>query len=137
MCDRKAEARESNSRKMSAFAALEARRDMLILQARRAFLRVLLLGAKIVTADDIRTDLDLPDETDARYLGAVPGPLARAGIIRRTGYRNSTRPEAHARPIATWELADREAALRWLANHPDPNEIRTEPAGDAEQGLLF
>lgn len=43
-----------------------------------------------------------------------------ANIVRPTGYTKTKRAEGHYRDIKTWGLADREAALRWLAEHPEP-----------------
>jgi hypothetical protein len=51
----------------------------------------------------------------------------------RVDYAVSTRPEAHARPVAVWALADRAAAVRWLAEHPLP----TLPPPPADQPSLF
>ncbi len=63
----------------------------------------------------------------------MPLPLAELGIIQHTGYTPTRRPEAHARPVAVWALADRAAALAWLAANPplpDP-----EPAAPAQLTL--
>lgn len=132
---------EGDRRKLSAHATLEARRDVLISRARRVFVRLLLAGAQIVTADDLRDRVDVPESADPRFFGVVPGPLARAGIIRPAGYRKSIRPEAHARPVTAWELADGEKAQRWLATHPEPVDATPAPdhpePADAVQGRLF
>jgi hypothetical protein len=61
----------------------------------------------------------LPDGIGPRSYGAVPLPLAEDGIICHRGYTATRRPEGHARPIAVWALADRAAALAWLADHPE------------------
>jgi len=111
---------EGERRKGDALATLASRRESLIQAGRRAMLRLLLSGRRTVTADDVRDSVEAPAGTDPRYFGAVPSGLARAGIIRPAGYRRSTRPEAHARPIALWELTDPAAARRWLAAHPEP-----------------
>ena len=65
--------------------------------------------------------------------------LAYRRIIRPSDFIKSTRPERHASYIQLWELADRAAAERWLADHPDlpdPMEER-EGVAVARQGLLF
>jgi hypothetical protein len=36
--------------------------------------------------------------------------LANAGILRRAGFQNSTRPAAHARPLSVWRLANASSA---------------------------
>ena len=98
---------------------LAARRDWLIRQARRALL-IRLLAAGAVTADDVADRLPgNPDGIDPRWRGVVPGPLARAGIIRRIGYTASCRPIRHASVITVWELADLAAAVAWLSRHPE------------------
>lgn len=113
---RKARAAEGESRKSAAHTRLEARRDWLI---RRALL-LRLLTAGTATADDVAERIGPGDSgIDHRWLGTVPGPLDLAGIIRRAGSTTSCRPIRHASVISTWELADRNAALTWLARHPE------------------
>ena len=117
--DRKASKKEGESRKDAAHALLEARRDVLIRRARRALL-LRLLEVGIATADDIAERIGPTDPSiDRRWLGTVPGPLAIARIIRRASYTKSARPIRHASIIAVWELADRAAALAWLAHNPE------------------
>lgn len=109
---------DGKARKLDAHALLEARREVYVLRGRRALLAALLAGGD-ATADDVRDAVELPDEINPVCLGVVPGPLARAGIIERVGFAESRRPDAHARPVSVWRLADRAAALGWLAAHPD------------------
>lgn len=111
--------------KLSAQAFLEARRELIILRGRRALLTVLLRTGR-ATADDVRDTVELPEGIDPVCLGAVPGALARTGIIERIGFGPSSRADAHARPVSVWRLADRDAALAWLAVHPD----RPDPVPD-------
>jgi len=126
---RKAGQEEGASRKEAAHALLEARRDVYIRRARRALL-LRLLDAGTATADDVAGRIGPTDHgMDPRWLGTVPGPLAVARIIRRQGFTTSARPSRHASIITTWELADRAAALAWLARHPDIPE--PEPGDDA------
>lgn len=120
-CDRCSTCRtctEGQTRKLDARALLEARREVYVLRGRRALLGALLDRGE-ATADDVRAAVDLPEEINPVCLGAVPGPLAQAGIIERVGFAESRRPDAHARPVSVWRLADRDAALAWLAVHPD------------------
>jgi hypothetical protein len=63
----------------------------------------------------------------------VPLPLVERGIIASAGYRRSERPEAHGRPLTVWQLADRAAALAWLAAQPDCTD--PEPAAPIQRGL--
>jgi len=127
---------EGERRKADAFATLDAHREVYTRRSRRALLRTLLeLGE--ATADDVRDSVELPPGIDPKCFGSVPGPLARAGIIRAAGFTKTCRPMAHARPVTLWTLADRAAALRWLATHaelPDPSD---EGEGRAVQGTLF
>jgi hypothetical protein len=117
---------EGERRKRDALALLAARRAAIVRRGRRALLSRLLDGAT-ATADDVRAVVELPPGVRPVAMGAVPGPLALAGIIRRTGYASTRRAEAHARPVTVWALADRAAALDWLAAHPD------EPDDDTPQ----
>jgi len=61
------------------------------------------------TTDDIWQQLSetsLPTPHEPRALGAVMIAAHRAGIITATDkYRQSTRPECHARPIRVWQAA--------------------------------
>lgn len=47
--------------------------------------------------------LELPP--DGRAWGGVLNRLARSGLIRKGGYRNSTNPLAHCRPVTVWRTA--------------------------------
>lgn len=47
--------------------------------------------------------LELPP--DGRAWGGVLNRLARTGLIRKGGYRNSTNPMAHCRPVTVWRTA--------------------------------
>ena len=63
--------------------------------------------------------------------------LARAGLIRRADFAKSGRAERHASYIGVWELLNREAAERWLRNHPDLPDPADADQGDQRQGVLF
>jgi hypothetical protein len=115
---------------------LEARREVYVRRGRRAMLEVLLRKGT-ATADDIRAAVELPPEIDARCLGACPGALAYAKIIRAAGFVRSARPERHACWLQVWELVDRQAAVQWLADHLDlPDPIEGEGA-TVLQRVLF
>ncbi len=128
--DGKAGQREGERRRDSAFSLLEARREVYILRARRALL-LRLLEAGTATADDVaESSGPVPEGIDGRFLGTVPGPLARAKIIRRTGFVASSRPSRHASILSIWELADRAGATAWLDRHPDvPDPDPVDEAG--------
>jgi hypothetical protein len=63
------------------------------------------------TADDVREiagdPTDHPNATGARFLAA-----ARAGLIRRVGYRKATHEGAHARMVSEWVGQAQAAAAR-------------------------
>ena len=106
-------------RKQAALDALARSRAYHVLRGRHALLRRL-LDVGYGTADDVRAVVELPDGINPVCFGSVPSELARRGIIRGAGFVNSTRKESHARPTRVWELVDREAALQWLRDHPEP-----------------
>jgi hypothetical protein len=133
---RQAGQREGKARKDAAHALLEARRDVLIRRARRALL-ARLLCAGTATADDVAELIGpTPPDIDPRYLGTVPGPLTLAGIIRAASYTKSARASRHASLLTVWELADRPAALAWLARNPELPEPpgESDAAGPARAG---
>lgn len=119
---RLANRREGEGWRDTAHAILQARRDVIVLRARRVLL-LTLLERGTATADDVREAIDLPAAVDPVCFGAVPGTLARAGIIRRDGYVPTSRADAHARIVSVWKLVDRTAAERWLSTHPDVPEL--------------
>jgi hypothetical protein len=119
--------REGERRKRDTLAMLEARREVFVNRGRRALLGRLML-AGTATADDVMAAVTLPAEIDPRCLGAVPGPLAKAGIIRFVEFVKSARPQRHGSYIQLWELADRDEALRWLARNPDMPDPAPEHA---------
>jgi hypothetical protein len=116
---------DGERRKLAAFAHLAARREALIDRARRALLSVLIERAE-ATADDVRELIPLPPGINAKVFGAVPSVLAETGIIVADGFAKSTRPEAHARPVQRWRLADRDGAKQWLRTHPDLPDVEPE-----------
>ncbi len=99
-------------------ATLENPRALYLLRGRRALL-TRLLSEGTATADVVYEAVELPDDVDPRCFGGVPTPLVNAGIIRAAGYVTSARPERNASPIHRWELVNRAAAERWLAEYPD------------------
>jgi hypothetical protein len=131
---RQAGREEGERRKDAAHALLEARREVYLWRARRALLTKL-LSAGTATADDVVEMIgSVIEGIDPRWRGAVPGPLARARIVRDSGLSaKSSRPEAHGRRVTVWELADRSAALRWLIRHRNPPH---SDDGDGDAGTL-
>ncbi len=109
---------DGEQRKADAHSLLAARRELYVLRGRRALLTALCYRGS-ATADDVRNAVKLPSNIDPVCLGAVPGALARAGIIESDGFKKSCRARAHARPVQVWRLVDRVAALNWLRTHLD------------------
>lgn len=116
---------EGRRRKDAAHDVLSEHRAQRIVEGRRAFLRALLKSGK-ATADDVQAVLTIPDGVDPVYLGAVPKAFIKLNIISRDGFAVSTRPAAHARPVTVWKLIDRQAAEKWLSEHPE-TEPQTSP----------
>lgn len=106
------------ARRDNALAMLAAERELYVLRGRRALLTALLANGT-ATGPDVRAAVELPPAINPRCFGAVAPPLAKARFIERAAYAATARPEAHARPVGVWRLADRAAAERWLAAHPD------------------
>jgi len=128
--DRAAGRREGERRKNAALDLLAARREVFVRRGQRAMLAVLLDGSPTATADDVRAAVELPADLDPRLLGAVPGSLCRAGIVRADGFVKSARPERHASYLQRWALADVAAAKQWLARNPDLPDLEAEPLDD-------
>lgn len=108
---------EGERRRDKALAILRARRSALIRELQAAALRVALDRGE-VCADDVRTLVSIPPDMSPKAVGAAFRELADAAYLRRTGFRNSNRPAAHARPLSVWRLADAAGAAAWLAAHP-------------------
>lgn len=88
-----------------ALERLRTHRAELIGECRAAALRVVTQCGE-VCADDVRALVAIPADVSPKLVGVVFRDLAKAGVLRRAGFRNSKRPAAHARPLSVWELAD-------------------------------
>jgi hypothetical protein len=97
----------------AALNLLRVRRATLV-RCTAAALRIALERGE-VSADDVRAVVPIPPGISPKLVGGVFRDLADAGIFCRTGFRNSTRPAAHARPVSVWRLADPAAAAARLA----------------------
>lgn len=111
------------ARRDAAHAQAEREHAAAILTARR-MMAIWLLDHGSITADDVQDLIDLPPTTNPTILGGVPTLFARRRWIVAAGYEHSRRPQAHARPVIRWRLADAGAIAAWLRDHPLP-----EPAG--------
>lgn len=126
----RAERLEGERRNDAAHALLEARREAWVRRGRRALLAHLITFGR-GTADDVADRLgQIPADIDPRWLGTVPGRLARAEIIRAAGFEKSCRPSRHASIVTVWELVDRDAATAWLGRNPD---VDSESEGDGAE----
>ena len=108
---------DGEARRDAALNLLRVHRYALVRDLTRAAVRIV-LDAGTVTADDVRAVVPIPAGIRPVVVGCVFRDLADAGILRRAGFRNSTRPVAHARPLSVWRLADAAGAVAWLAAHP-------------------
>lgn len=108
---------EGEALRDAALAVLRVHRSELVRALQITALRVALQRGT-VTADDVRGLVEIPTGTSPKVVGAAFRDLALSGILRRTGYQNSTRAKAHARPLTVWALADAAGAAAWLAAHP-------------------
>ena len=122
---------DGRARKLAAHALFAEIRALYLLRGRRALLSALLKNST-ATADDVRLAVELPDGIDPVCMGAVPGALARCGIIEGAGFTESRRPDAHSRPITVWRLVDPTKAAKWLANNLD----RPDPAAPDDTPLF-
>lgn len=100
----------------------ESEHRSFMLLARRALVELLRTRAT-ATIDDLRPKIVIPASISCKSLGAIPTALARAGVIRRSGFTESTRPESHGRMLSAWSLSDREKATAWLLANPAPEPI--------------
>jgi hypothetical protein len=117
-------ATEGERRRDEALALLRDRRAELVRRVQRAYLTLLLDGGPSIT-DPIRDLVPIPAGIDPRLVGAAVRGLAELRLIRRAGLSRSIRPEAHGRDLPRWEIADRDAALAWLAANPDPETAQS------------
>jgi len=118
---------EGERRKDNELARLAELRALHVLRGRRALLAALLTRGT-ATADDVRGAVELPAVVNPVCLGAVATPLAKAGIITLAGFRRTSRPLAHARPVSVWTLRDRAAAEQWLVDNPYQQDDQGELA---------
>lgn len=108
---------EGERRKSDSHRLIETYRDRLVLRGRRALLTHLLRNGT-GTIDDVRDCVPAPPEVNPKAFGAVPGPLARKGIIKANGSQKTKRAIGHARPVTVWKLENDVAAVAWLRDHP-------------------
>lgn len=84
----------------AALARVEASAPPAWKNAAQAVLERLAGTGEPFTSDDIWAAIGHPPEP--RALGALIRTAAQAGRIHRVGWRISTRPACHCRPVAMW-----------------------------------
>ncbi|WP_459557405.1 hypothetical protein [Lacunimicrobium album] len=121
--------------KKKALKLLGRTRFKLIRKAKRLFLESLLAQGK-GTIDDARMHLEIPDGIDPRFMGSVPTDFANDRVISRVGLVPSVRPATHASHRSVWQLIDRQAAQKWLQDHPEIVDVEdgTTEAGGNNNG---
>lgn len=82
-----------------------------------------------VTTDDLHEVAELYNHHPAN--AKAYGAIFRGPEWKATGYRKTTRPAAHARPIRVWELAQPAAAIT-LAEPFKAPAAKVSEAGDLE-----
>jgi hypothetical protein len=89
----------------AALEKAERHANQVWLHAARQVVWQLIKAGEPFTTDDCWAHLDTLGVAthEPRALGVVMRAAAKAGLIRKAGYRNTTRPEAHSRPIPLWE----------------------------------
>lgn len=87
----------------AALARVEANAPTDWIDAAKAVLARLAACGEPFTTDDVWAALPQPPEP--RAIGALIRTAAQAGKIRRVGWRASSRPECHCRPVAMWQGA--------------------------------
>lgn len=97
----------------AALNLLRTRRPAIIRDQARAALCVAL--ERVEPTADVCGVAPIPADILPKLVGAVFRDLADARNIRRAGFRNPTRPEAHARPLPSWQLANATAVFARLA----------------------
>src|SRR5690348_8431813 len=65
-----------------------------------AAIRSLAASGEEFTAEDVRARAGDPSRPNA--FGARFSSAAKRGLIRRVGFRNSSRPTLHSHPVAVW-----------------------------------
>ncbi|QDS98146.1 hypothetical protein [Adhaeretor mobilis] len=115
---------DGEARKQAAHVLLEVRLESYVREARRVLLQALLDNGT-ATIDDVRAVVTLPDGMNPKVFGAIPGVLARAGIVRRRTWTPTARAIAHARTVSVWELVDSVKAQLWLDRHKPLPELTT------------
>ena len=108
---------EGEARRDESLNLLRARRAELIRECTAAALRIALERGEVCAAD-VRAVVTIPPDINPVFVGVVFRDLAFTGILRRDRFQNSTRPDAHARPLPIWRLVDGPGAAARLPAVP-------------------
>lgn len=66
------------------------------------------------TSDAVQKAVPLPDGIHPSNIGLAIHVLVRYGLIVASGVSPTTRPEGTGRLLRKWQIADAQAAARWL-----------------------
>ncbi len=99
------------------------RKHTLILMAARWQMAKLALENHTVFFDQVRQRMNVPADFPPPAWGAIAADLHRWGLVQPIGAKQSVFASRHGGIQTYWRLADRGAALRFLARH-DESEFR-------------
>lgn len=94
-----------------------------LMLAARWIMAKLAVENRTVFFDDVRRRLNVPADFPPQAWGWIAADLHRLGFVRPIGAKQSTFASRHGGLQIHWRLADRRAALRFIAMH-DASEFR-------------
>ncbi len=90
-----------------------------ILLAARWLMAKIAVENRTVQFDEIRRKLNAPADFPPQAWGAIAADLHRWGLVRPVGAKQSAFASRHGGLQTYWRLADRRAALSYIAQHDD------------------
>ena len=76
---------------------------------------------RTASADDVWRRVTIPPHVHPSIMGTAILGLSREGLIVPDSTIATCRPSAHGHLIRVWRLACRDAAQKWLNEHPESN----------------
>lgn len=125
-----AQIKNQGNRLRSARRKSESHNASFVAQARRVFMTMLIAHGQ-TNIEAVRSRIAMPPGLDKRWLGVVPVPFIKQGIIKAAGDIKSTRPMAHQRKIRLWTLVDRAAAEDWILRNANTAGVLPDPLAAA------
>ena len=122
---------EGEGLRVVAHARLKKWRPVITRRLQRAYVNHL-LNSGPDTSDATRALVPIPQGIDPRVTGAAIRELSADCIIRSAVCAKSRRAIAHARWVVLWEIADRPAAEKWLASHPELPAPSSDPSDPSD-----